>query len=85
MNGWEALAEATEAEVVATPKVVEPVEELERVNEVEAQVIEEQAPVSSSEFISRFPELQAEMTEQGQTPKIEPSSTMLAFVGHWHS
>jgi hypothetical protein len=40
MNGWEALAEATEAEVVATPKVVEPVEELERVNEVEAQVIE---------------------------------------------
>lgn len=81
MNGWEALAEE-EVTVVTKPKeVVEEPKPEPVVEEVpSAPTLPE--PVSSTQFISRFPELQAELEAQATAPVIEPSNVFAGIVGH---
>jgi len=88
MSGWEALAESEEVKTnepvveTAPPVQDEQIEQEIRETIAEFNGEEEQKPVSSTEFLSRFPELQAEMKAQETAPIIEPSHTFLGFVGH---
>jgi hypothetical protein len=89
MSGWEALAEAEEVAIankaVGEEKalVVEPSPApVVKQEPTPEPVVEKAEAISSTDFLSRFPEIQAELELQTETPLIEPSSTMLAFVGH---
>ena len=70
MSGWEALAAVNE------PKEPEPV-----VAKVEEKS-EEEVIISSSDFMSRFPDLAAEMDAQAGAPDITPSNVFCGVVGH---
>ena len=72
MSGWEALAVGNEDNIKEAEETKPPVVE----NEGDKIVI------SSSDFMSKFPDIAAEMEAQASDPDIEPSAIMCGVVGH---
>tara|TARA_E500000318_G_scaffold1979_2_gene2633 strand:- start:7422 stop:8501 length:1080 start_codon:yes stop_codon:yes gene_type:complete len=97
MSGWEALAAGnTNAPTPkpvpkpapkSAPDVEEIVQELRELAENRGAAPEAEAPVApepvtSTEFVSRFPGLAAEMEAQSSAPEIKPSHIFMGIVGH---
>jgi len=88
MSGWDALAEGNDTqnnEALRVPEiaVAQPTPVVETPATVNTEVEKPvEVQVTSKDFISRFPMLQAEMVSQGEKPDIEPSHVMCALVGH---
>tara|TARA_R110002020_G_scaffold13937_6_gene49720 strand:- start:3 stop:1052 length:1050 start_codon:yes stop_codon:yes gene_type:complete len=83
MSGWGALASGNDQTKVADiveEKTTAPVQET-----VPEQPVQEQAPpqqVTSTQFVSNFPDIEAEMVAQSDSPIISPSSIFCGVVGH---
>ena len=83
MSGWGALAEGnnqtglSEIEQVVEEVMEEPVQVSSPVQEVPTQ-----QPVTSTQFVSNFPDIEAEMKAQSNNPVISPSSIFCGVVGH---
>ncbi len=88
MSGWEALAEGNDVknnEALRVPElpVAQPAPVVQTPSVASVVTTEEvTTEVTSKDFISRFPTLQAEMKTQGEVPDIRPSHVMCALVGH---
>ena len=84
MSGWGALAEGNNQTGLSDiEQVVE--EAMENSTPVQPKPEQEPAPtqpITSSEFVSNFPDIEAEMNAQSDNPIISPSSIFCGVVGH---
>ena len=70
-----------QGQIVKTQEVVAPPQEVVEEPVQEAPVQTEQ-PKTSTQFISNFPDIDAEMAAQSNAPTITPSSIFCGVVGH---
>ncbi len=84
MSGWGALAQGNDQTALSEiEQVVEKVME----DSAPAQPKPQQEPtpkqpITSSEFVSNFPDIEAEMNAQSDNPIVSPSSIFCGVVGH---
>jgi len=82
MSGWGALSSGDDqGQIVKTQEVVAPPQEVVEEPVQEAPMQTEQ-PKTSTQFISNFPDIDAEMAAQSNAPTITPSSIFCGVVGH---